>query len=311
MIANVLLTWLSAKGSGTWTRYRAALEELLESEASDDKNESLDPEPSSGGFPLYHQLRQNFERLGHAEFFRPNFPNGWRIAPPTLVSLSDESRAVGIFCGARTDELISDVSAFSSELRVESTKQSNCPDRIQVIAEDQEALKQLAESTGLYFQQNTPLMILAAIPPVDHSQVRRSVELPFGSDWDVSRFSATTLGWKTVTVQNVRKSTFGLFRFNTPFQPQYYLRLRAGSYRISVQVGKYIVLNKARRRVLAYDGNNKALQLPVSCRPPLLVDRALILCSGLAPTLEAGSLNYQNINKDIAMIASALLRQEI
>ncbi len=152
MIANALLTWLSAKDSGTWTRYRAAVEELLESEVSDDNNGSPDSDLSNGGgYPIYRQLHQNFERLGHAEFFRPDFPNGWRIVPPTLVSLTDGSKAIGILCGARTDELISDVSAFSYELRVERTKQSNCPDRIQVVGKNQEALKQLAESTGLYF----------------------------------------------------------------------------------------------------------------------------------------------------------------
>ncbi len=152
-------------------------------------------------------------------------------------------------------------------------------------------------------------MLLAAIPPVDDSQLRRAVELPFGSDWDVSRFSTNTLGWSAVTVQSARKGTFGLFRFKTTFQPQYYLKLGKASYRIPVQVGKYIVLKKARRSVLSHDGKNKSLVLPVSCRPPLLLDRALTLCSGLVPNLEAGSLNYQNISKEIALVASELLRQ--
>ena len=310
MIANTLLSWLSAKGSGTWTRFRAALEELQESEEIDDASGNTDTEdPNRGDFPIYHQFRQTFERLGHAEFFRHDFPNGWRVVPPTLVSVSDRSKAIGFLCGARTDELISEVSGFSAELQVERTRQSNCPDRIQIVGGNQEVLRQLAESTGLYFQQNASLMLLTALPTVDDYQLRRPIELPFGSDWDVSRYSASDLSWKAVTVQNARNSRFGLFRVNVRFRRQYYLKLGEESYEVPVQVGKYIILKKARRHVLSYHPKNKLLVMPVSCRPPRLVDRALTLCSGLVPDLESGCLHYQNINREIAIAVSGLLRQ--
>jgi hypothetical protein len=62
-------------------------------------------------------------------------------------------------------------------------------------------------------------VLLAAIPPVDDPQLRTATELPFGSDWDVSRFSATTLGWTATMAEEARRSSFGLFRFNVRFQP--------------------------------------------------------------------------------------------
>lgn len=311
MNANSLLTWLSAKGCGSWTRYKAAVDEQQVSEESDVDGEDIDVmTPDRMGYPIYHRVRQNLERLGHAEFFRSDFPSGWRVVPPTLTSVTNASQQViGILCGARTDRLMTQISAFSSDLLIERTDQAECPDRIQVIGSGRSQFQQLADASGIFFQPDAPRVLLAAIPPVDDRQFRRSAELPFGSDWDVSRFTTDTLGWTAATAANARMSSFGLFRFNIPFQPQYYLKLRGEAYRLPVQVGKYIVMRKARRRVLLYDPVSEILRMPVSCRPPRLFDRALTLCSGLVPDLERGFLTYQNINREIALTAFGLLRQ--
>ncbi len=86
MNANFLLMWLSAKASGSWVRYRAALDELSLSSNSEIGENSDDTRIDIRTFPIYHRIRQNLERLGHAEFFRKDFPNGWRIVPPILAS---------------------------------------------------------------------------------------------------------------------------------------------------------------------------------------------------------------------------------
>jgi hypothetical protein len=83
-------------------------------------------------------------------------------------------------------------------------------------------------------------------------------------------------------------------------------------------VGKFLVLRQRRRRrqVLRYDAQDRMLSTPASCRPPFLVERALILCSGLPPSYEdagpgGGSLHYTEIPQDIAALAAGLLRQEL
>src|SRR5688500_15551184 len=115
MNANLLLLWLSAKGSATWPRFKAALDDLKVSDTSNEGCEDLDGKlPDSNGFPVHHRLRLNLQELGHVEFFRPDFPNGWRIVPPTLVSVSNKRQTVGIFCGARTDHLLGRLFEFSS-----------------------------------------------------------------------------------------------------------------------------------------------------------------------------------------------------
>jgi hypothetical protein len=285
------------------------LDELSLSSNSDVGEDSDDTRIDMQTFPIYHRIRQNLERLGHAEFFRGDFPNGWRIVPPILASGSNEDQYVGILCGARTDQIMNRISAFSADISIEVTAQPECPDRIQIRARSLSQLQQLANHAGLSFQPDTPRMLMAVIPPIDDYQLRKPAELPFGSEWDVSRFSTQTLGWIAATAANARQSSFGLFRFNTPFQPQYYLKLNSKAFRLPVQVGKYIVIRKARRSVLSFSTDSKTLCMPVTCRPPLLIDRALTLCSGLIPDLDAGSLKYRNIDKEIALVTFQLLRQ--
>ncbi len=310
MNANNLLAWLSAKGSGTWSRYRAAVDELQVSDHTNGEDEDLHENvPDSGSLPVHHRLRLNLERLGHAEFFRKDFKNGWRVVPPVLACASNQPEAVGILCGARTDQLLARIEDASTDLRITATNQKECPDRISIIANDQRQLQSVAESVGLHFQPEAARMLLAAVPPIDDLQLLTPAELPFGADWEVKRFSPKTLGWASATADEARSASFGLFRFQMAFRPQYYLRSRRKEYTIPVQVGKYIVLRKHRRRVVSYNADKQTFLVPVSCRPPLLVDRALTLCSGLIPRVEKRHLKYQNVSKAIALKTAALLKE--
>jgi len=310
MNPNDVLLWFSAKGSGSWGRYRAAVDELQMSEDPNGNEEDLNEDVrDSSSLPIHHRLRLNLERLGHAEFFRKDFQNGWRVVPPTLACGDNEEEVIGILCGARSDRLLARIKGMAANLRITVTSQAECPDRIAIMAEDEGRLEQLAISTSLHFQPRAARMLLAAVPPVDDRQLRTPAELPFGDDWEVHRFSTDALGWTSTMADDARSASFGLFRFQMAYQPQYYIRLRGRGYKIPVQVGKYLVLRRRRRRVVAYDADNQSLSVPVSCRPPLLVDRALTLCSGLIPRIESRRLVYQNVSKAIAFTTSGLLRQ--
>ena len=108
-----------------------------------------------------------------------------------------------------------------------------------------------------------------------------------------------------------RASRFGLFKFNVGYEQRYYLRTRNSTFTVPVQVGKYNVLRNrnSRRRVVAYDCDARVLSVPVSCRPPLLIDRGLTLCSGLLPCISNRRLEYQQVPTDLALTTSVLLRQ--
>ena len=78
-----------------------------------------------------------------------------------------------------------------------------------------------------------------------------------------------------------------------------------------INIPEYVVLRRKRRHVVSYDSKNKVLSVPVSCRPPLLIDRALTLCTGLIPAIEEGKLKYGSVPKEIAYNALELLRQKL
>jgi hypothetical protein len=86
-------------------------------------------------------------------------------------------------------------------------------------------------------------------------------------------------------------------------------------FRVPGQVGKYLVLRRRRHQVLRYDVDTRSLVVPASCRPPFLIERALILCSGSPPSYEGaqrrGTLSYSEIPEQIAAVAAALLRQRL
>ncbi|MCO6435459.1 MAG: hypothetical protein J5J06_00030 [Phycisphaerae bacterium] len=307
MNPNDLLLWLSAKGHGTWGRFRAAVDELQVMDESNGDDEDLgEGRPDANSLPIHHRLRLNLERLAHAEFFRRDFENGWRVVPPVLACVEDGDGAVGILCGARTENLIECITDLPGSC---VTSRPECPDRVEITAETNAELELIAQAAGLHFAPNAARMLLGALPPVDDWQLRTAAEFPFGSDWEVHCFSPESFQWSQLTADEARSSSFGLFRFQVAHQPQYFISLRKRGYRIPVQVGKYLVLKRRRHRVLAYDAETQVLSMPVSCRPPLLVDRALTLCSGLIPDVDGGRLVYRRINKSIAMAVTGLLRQ--
>lgn len=309
MNPNDLLLWLSARGSGTWSRFRAAIDELMIPAAEGVGDEDACEDAPDVGLPICHRFRLNLERLAHVEFFREGFQNGWRIVPPTLACAETEEGPVGVLCGARTDHLLKRIRETAKGFRIADESQPECPDRIEIRANDSESLQRLAASVGLHVQPSAARVLLAATPPVDDFRVRCFAEVPFGDDWEVSRFSVESLGWAAATAHDARSASVGLFRFQVAFQPQYYLRLRGRGYRIPVQVGKYMILAKRHRRVVSYDPDTLAFSVPLTCRPPLLIDRALTLCSGLIPAVDGGRLVYRNVTSAIALAASNLLRQ--
>jgi hypothetical protein len=92
----------------------------------------------------------------------------------------------------------------------------------------------------------------------------------------------------------------------------YYLRWRGDTYGLPVQVGKYAIMRR-RRGTLAYDSERRTLSVPAIFRPPLLVERALVLCSGVLPGFDPVNhrLQYPDVRNDVALLAAQLLHQEL
>jgi hypothetical protein len=313
--ANELLLWMSARGQGSWSQFRAAVEELDIAEREDTLPVEADDGPGGRpSLPLHQSLRLNFQRLAHAEFFVGAGGDDWRVTPPSLSIVPHGPCWLAVVTGARSDRLLRRLHSAAGPFEIETVPLNACPDLIRLVANDAAAFSGVASSAGMLLQSDAPHSILTSLPPVDHPAVRRPDDLPFGVGWNVEQFSTRTLDWKLATRDAALNTAAGLFRFSLAYRSQVLLCSRGTAYQIPAQVGKYYVLRWHRKKILSYDAVNRRLSIPASCRPPFLVERALILCSGIPPSYErrpsmVGLLHYSDIPEAIAKLAAALLRQ--
>ena len=158
MRANELLLWLSARREGSWSQFRAAVEELHSVE--NNCNVNGESRTDDGDFPLHQQFRLNLEGAAHAEFFERDSKYRWRIAPPVLAAhpTSDGLRAV--LCGARSPALLERVLDVGQECGYETVMHGSVPDVIRLCARNINLLSDVASRTGVYFQAYAPRAIL-------------------------------------------------------------------------------------------------------------------------------------------------------
>ena len=307
--ADRLLLWLSAKGSGSWPQFRAAVERFYVSEQASWANSEEEAESRVPGadLPRYQQARMSLQRLGHVEFLTEN---RWRMVPPVVALFSDETTQ-GLLCGARSREIIDNLDKLPDiEMQVSAVLGS--PSRIVLRASSKKVLADRIRSLGFHVQQAAPVAMLSTIPGIHDSHAWSEFSIPGNPGWDVHCFSKSVLLWKEVAQTKVAKVHTGLFRFTMGYRRFYCLRWRGCSYEVPVQAGKYAVMRR-KKGLIAYNGAQRVLSVPAIMRPPLLIERALVLCSGFLPRFDpqASRLEYDRVPLDVARLAAQLLCQEL
>lgn len=313
MSANSLLLWMSARTEGSWPQFTTAVEDLHLPGEGEERHADEAEELAEGGLSLQNKLRLNLQRLGHAEFWAGAKPREWRIAPPVLAVSDDGETAKGVLAGARSRRLVDRVATMSASPSVTTTTQDSGPDAI-VLEGESKTIRQAASSLGITVQSNAAVQILMALPVIDDRRLWRQDEAPVGTDWRIDRFSATELRWKGSDRTDFDTCSFGLFRFRLAHRLHVLLRARGGVYAVPGQVGKYVVLRGHRRRSAIYDSGARVFSVPAICRPPILVERALISATGLLPRYESGGrgggvLHYTGISQEVALLTSSVLKQ--
>jgi hypothetical protein len=318
--ANELLLWMSARKVGTWNQFRGAVESLHlpddapgEGEEGEDQ-EDVDTGQERTGLPLYQQLRLNLQRLAHAEFFARDCDGGWRVAPPVLAIREAGTLGWhGILCGARSPALAARLQqAAAGNAAVHAEELDGAP-TLRRFEADRATLARLAAQAGVHLQADAPLAILGSLPPVSRRTLPRPGSLPVGRDWTFERFSADKLSWSEASREEAISASEGLFRCRFRQQWLHFLCIRGQAYEMRQgQLGKYHLLHRRRCRVLRYDLAAQQLSMPASCRPPLLLERALILFTGKLPLFDPQMtrLTYAGIPPLAARIAARLLGQE-
>jgi hypothetical protein len=307
MTADSLLVWMSARGSGSWQQFRAAVEDLHLADC-DRSPEDMD-DTAAVGLPLYQLLRLNVQRVGHAEFFGGAGDAEWRIVPPTLAIAGREPSTLGILVGARSPSLMRRLEAASGD-SLESFAADSYPTQFRIRSTVTD-LMGIAARADIVVQPDAPLLMLLSLPAIDDLFAYRRSELPFGSAWTVERFSISTLTWKPAARAEAVTGS-GLFRFSFRHERRVFYCVRGAATELGAQAGKYLLLKRRRRRVFEYDRTTQTVAVRPTYRPPFLIERALILCSGLPPTFDAsaGCLVYRGVPDQIGRLAAQLLRQD-
>lgn len=314
MSLDHLLLWLSVKNAGSWPQFRAAVEELHvqrlgcapnDTEADGEGSSSIDND-----LPVYQEVRFSMQRLGHVEFQNTERGYVWRVVPPTVAFLSGKD-ACGLLCGARSSPLIERLGQLH-DVEVLVSQVEGMPQRIIIRGVSQETMAKQIQILGFHVQEAAPIALLSALPVVRNPITWHAAPMPETPGWSIHRFSPARLRWASVSPAEATKAATGLFRFVMKHQRFYYLRWRGRSYKVPVQVGKYAVMGR-RHDLLTYEPEHGILSVPAVCRPPLLIERALVLCSGVLPRFDpsSGRVEYAQVPPDVVRLAAQLLCQEV
>lgn len=288
---NELLLWMSARHSGSAEAFRSKVAEL----------------GLLGGRSPQRIVQWNLGNLGHAEFAPRAGGNAWRVAPPVLAA-GDPCRSGDAFlCGARVSPMLGRLSAAFGSQMVQRP-QAGGPDIVQVTAPTAAALEAQATAARIEIQWNAPLAILACCARPSDLHLAPT-DLPLGG-WEVSRFSKTGLAWVQSSVDAARLATAGLFRFRSGFGTHYILIEKGTPFATEAAAGKYRLLRR-RHSAISYRSSDQAFTVRASCRPPPLVERALVLSSGALPTFTNGILTYSRVEPLVASAVAALLDQRL
>jgi len=308
--ANELLLWLSARSEGSWQQFRAAVEELY---FADDDSYPGGVGTNEGGFPLQQQLRLDFECLSHAEFFERDSRYYWRVAPPTLAAHPVAEGVRMILCGARSPALRERVLRAGQRLGCEVIDAHGVPDVIRILAPELSLLSDAASQAGIYLQPDAPLAILSHLPRCDPpSRQHPQSEFPQGRDWRIRQFDPDRLNWLTIDRRDAQAAGTGVFEFQLYDSWWYFFRWKRKTFELPRAIALYLLLRRY-PGVLRYNALLRKLSLPSSCRPPRLLERALVLCSGFPPVFDPATRNltYIDVPPEIARLAAELLRQPL
>jgi hypothetical protein len=298
---NKLLLWMSVRQAGSSASFRNFLSEC----------QAADSVTSRRSAP--HRIAAwNLSKLGHAEFTDAAGGQGWRIAPPVLAADAPPGPQRAVYCGARTDATVAALNKAAAGF-LQVVPQAAAPDAIILHAENAATLSAAAAASGIPLQWNAPLAILAACQPVSTVPLEQC-PMPLGAGWTISRFSKSGLQWADCSPAEARSPKTNLLRFRAEYATAYVLHSGGQCWSCDPAVGKYRVLTR-RHRALAYSASSAELAIAASCRPPELIERALVVSSGRLPQRRRDpprdQLIYSSISWATAAAVAALLGQRI
>lgn len=295
---DLLLAWISERGSGSWQQLREAYDWLFQSERR---------EPwQTAGFST-----RILSTLGHIEI---DWHLGrWAAAPPVLTLLP-AAGAHALLTGARTRKLGALLAIESEEetpgvMPLPLVRQDIAPSACIVAVEDERAAIALAERLGVRYSYSASDELSRILPALD-SYVLKAEAHPPRRGYGIELFEPESLTWHEVE----RDDLPGLYRYDTPIRAQHRLRDIDGAvYAPERAAGIWSALSRWGENQIKFDPKsvNGELIVPLQAPLPTLHARTAALCTGFAPQKRGSVLVYPNVPHEVAERIARSLDQSL
>ena len=289
---NMLLSWMSDTGEGSWDRFRNIVTEL----ANDGRDLGQ----------LRRTLRVMLSDFGHVDFFI-GASSRWKTLPPLAAGLMEPIDAA-LLIGARTPKLVADVRAAAAEHGVDMTDEclDDSPDVIRLIG-PAEALNACAVAAGIDYADNYARRLATMLNPVpllldrprrdtDHTPV----------NWTRRSYNLQSCEWVDGTLPN------SACEFTPRYgRPRYFVSnrrrrlLEVASRRDAVYAAAY-----AKGVPLAvHDTVAGTLSVPLSAPLPEAYARVACLSSGRRADIAQGRIVYSGVRPEVGAVLLTALGQ--
>ena len=261
---DVLLRYLSEKGSGSWEELKEAWQWIG---GTDD--------PSGRAWIAARDL----EALGHIEVAW-NQQLTWCAAPP-LLTMIPRSGGRAFVTGARTGHFLDQLSkaAEAQDVWIDHCGLQRGPTSYYLACRSHLKLEALAAELGVDYTYQVAEQIAGLLPPLEtYSSLTDDRELPKGLELEL--FNTDRLEW----IDTDQRELPGLYRCRTYGGQLHGLRSATGAWsRVIKEIGIYEVLRWEGKSVLDYSQEDETLTLSAEASLPTLHARAATLCSGQLP----------------------------
>ena len=283
MNCDMLLTWMTHIGEGSWVSFRKAVEEIADSD--------------SNLHNLFRKLRISLSDLEFADFFI-NDTQRWRMLPPVLGGLAVQENTAALY-GSRTPHLAQKLknAAETHGCRFETEKLPNCPTLIRVVG-TRENIVAIANQIEVSFEPNNARKAAREVPPISHI-LETATEEPKPRNWKVRSFDFKTNAWiDDVLLPNAAcefKPTYGHSKF-------FVYKKHGRLLRMPKRESLYAATMLKGIRLIEYEFNARKLSTPLFAPLPELYARAACLCSGRPAEILNGRIVYSDITPEIAAL---------
>jgi hypothetical protein len=290
---ELLLQWVSERGSGSWNDFREAFR-------------WAEPDARTGGA---HSCMRALTTLAHVEI---DWDSGAWAAAPAVVTLLPSAGGHGLLAGARTGRLralledgldeVPHVFAFFRE-------QEGAPDVCFIACDSEDDLSQLAIQLGIPFEHSVANRLASLLPSIDAMLAERG-STPGVPDLGVERFDVLADRWRPVE----RDIEPGLYRYEHRGRELRWIDEERRPYRVDFALGAYCELRRLQKSDILHWMQaqvNGTLSVPLRAPLPVLHARAATMCSGVAPQRHAAVLRYENVPRRIAEAIASSLDQQL